>query len=358
MPGKATRVVKLAVAIVLLTAAAANAHGLITVAADSDGGVAATGGYNRALIVFDTADWSVTQRIWIGAWVRHVAFSSDDSRCLVLDDARRVHVFDTADWNKLKTINNVNAMAVASNAGIAVTAGGPEDASGTVLHVWNLPDCTLRTTIAPPEESRREIAQVAVSEDGATGYARTAGFESDAQTDTVFDDSYEGFAGQQISKLRSDGKVSAIMTFDIEAGEVVDEVICFDYPSVTQLRSDRLLVFDDTVVTASYGGYLGVLDTSRGTYRPVAHNRLAYGSGVSGHGELYIGSLRDFTVLSPDGAELLEQPVRIPELPGWAEYLCWFAPLGDDRVVAATTAYRLVVIDRNSREVLDLVHCY
>lgn len=352
------RTAKLTAAILLATASVAPAHGLITADATGDGSVVATGGYNRALIVFDTSDWTVTQRIWIGAWVRHVAFSSDDSRCLVLDNAQRLHVFDTSDWGKLKTIENVNVLAVAAEAEVAVTAGGPGDESGFALHVWNLPDCTLVRTILPPEQSRRELSQVAVSDDGTRAYARTVAYESDEETDTVFADSYGGFARQQISKFRNDNKVSAILAFDLQAGEVVDEVVCFDYPVVTQLRRDRMFVLDDRVVTAAYAGYLGVLDVSEGTYKAVAHNRLSYGSGVSSRGEIYVGSLRDFTVLAPNGAELLEQPVRIPELPGWAEYLSWFTPLSDSRILAVTTAYRIVVIDRNTREVVNLVHCY
>ncbi|MFP3938078.1 MAG: WD40 repeat domain-containing protein [Phycisphaerae bacterium] len=358
MPGKSTRAIKLTMAIVLMTASAAGAHGLITAAADSDGSVVATGGYNRAVFVLETSDWTVTQRIWIGAWVRHIAFSNDGSRCLVLDDAQRLHVFDTSDWDKLKTIENVSALAVASDADVAVTAGGPDDESGISIHVWNLPECTVSEKILPPEGSQRKLSQVAVSADGATAFARTVAFESDEETDTVFADSYEGFARQQISKLRSDGKVSAIMTFDLDAGSVVDEVVCFDHPTIAQLRKDRMFVVDGRVITAAYAGYLGILDPSEGTYRPIAHNRLSYGSGLSGRGEVYVGSLRDFMVLAPNGQELLEEPARIPELPGWAEYLCWFAPLGQDRVLAVTTAYRLVVIDRKSRDVLNVVHCY
>jgi hypothetical protein len=345
-------------ATVLALTAGAGAHGLTTCDASPNGQRVAVGGYNRAVIVYDTSDWTVERRLWIGAWVRQVAFSHDGSRCLVLDQADRLHLFDGGDWSKLKTVTGVRALAVAKEAGVAVTAGGPDDADALALHVWDLPSGEQRAAIVPPDAARRELLQVSVSPDGIAAYARTVGFDNPRQRDTELPPSQDTFAERRMNELRTDGKSSAILVFDIEAGAFVKQVVCFDHPTVSQLRRDRMFVFSERVVTAVYSGYLGVLEPGQTTYEPVLHGELAYGSGRSPRGELYIGSLREFTVLAPDGKELTDEPVRIEPLPGWPEYFCWFAPLGEDRVVAVTSAYRIAVIDAHSREVTKLVHCY
>jgi hypothetical protein len=345
-------------ATMLALTAGAGAQGLTTCDASPDGGRVAVGGYNRAVIVYDTSDWTVEKRLWIGAWVRHVAFSHDASRCLVLDQAERLHLYDTADWSKLRTVVDVKAMAVADQAGVAVTAGGPDDANGLALHVWDLPAGEHRAAIAVPDAARRELSQVAVSPDGTAAYARTVGFDNPDQRDTELPESEDGFGERRINELRTDGKSSAILVFDLGEDTFVKQVVCFDHPTVSQLRRDRMFVFGDRVVTAVYSGYVGVLHPAEATYGAVLHGELAYGSGRSPLGELYVGSLREFAALGPDGKELTDRPVRIDPLPGWPEYFCWFAPLGADRVVAVTSAYRIVVINTRSREVTKLIHCY
>jgi len=73
-------------------------------------------------------------------------------------------------------------------------------------------------------------------------------------------------------------------------------------------------------------------------------------------GNIYTGSLRSYAVLDPSGKAVAEG--KISKLPGWPEYFRAFAPMGPDKVVAATDAFRVIVIDAKSHEIVKETPVY
>src|SRR5262245_36220436 len=69
--------------------------GLEAIAVSPDGKRLAAGGQNRVVYLLDADTLEVQKRIWLGARVGRLAFTTDGKRLLVEDDADTLHLLDS-----------------------------------------------------------------------------------------------------------------------------------------------------------------------------------------------------------------------------------------------------------------------
>lgn len=320
-------------------------------AASPDGSVFIAGGDNRVLYVFDTAKWEVTKRIWLGSRIRTIQFTQDGSQCVVGDDHAALRIFNPKDWSKLQELRDTPVFAMAAGAPVAVTtarkAGGGWDEK--VVRILSLPDWKPTAEVAI-EKGHTPIV-LALSADGKTVYVRTRGTKDDEEKKAAPVPKPKDWSEEALWRARTDGRVSALLVIDVAKAAVNQTVKCFDSPS-----NFRLYPVPKGVVSVVYGQYCGWLDAAKGAYTTQMTKQFAYGSGQDRQGNLYIGSMRSYLVLSPDGKQVARH--ESSKLPGFPEYFRHFEPLGDGLMVGVTDASRLILIDAKTHAVTREVNCY
>jgi hypothetical protein len=311
----------------------------------------AVGGDNRSVLVLAAPDWKVVQRKWIGARVRGIDFTADNSQCAVLGDDQIVRVFNTTDWLEVKQLRQVRAFAVARRARLAVAALPKAEAGRdeTVLAVFATPTWDLRKQI--DLVPKKTPMSAALSPDSRTAYVRTIPFDDPREKEIDAGPEPKDWTERDFWKARNDGRATAIYVIDLMTGKITKEIRCFDSPG-----NCGFYVTPTSVVSAAYSRYLGVLDTQTWEYTVIPTGGFAYGSGCSAAGEIYTGSLASYLVLSPKGEKLADG--SISRLPGFPEYFRGFTPLGSDQVAGITDAWRIILIDAAGRSVVKELVCH
>ncbi len=343
-------VVQLTLTGVIVAALGAKALALTAGAASPDGAVFVVGGENRAIYLYDTKDWTITQRIWIGSRIQAIHFTPDGSQCIVLGDHDTATILDAKTWEKLKEQPHLDAFAVARSAPVAVSSAQKGRSwKDRLVKVWSLPDWKAAAEI--PLEKGLVPAAMALTADGKTAYLRTRPVKEPKEKEADAGPEPEDHAEKSLWRERTDGRASRFLVIDLEAKAVTKTVTCFDSPN-----KFRLYPVPTGCVAVVYGRYCGWLEAETGKYRTQVTGQFAYGSGQDTKGNLYVGALRSYLVLGPDGEQLAKN--RVSKLPGFPEYFRDFAPLGTDRVVGVTDGVRLIAIDAAKHAVLKEVKCY
>ena len=320
-------------------------------AASPDGKVFVTGGEGRALYVLDTEKWEITRRIWLGARVEALAFSPDGTQCILGLDGGLTWCFNTATWEKAKDLGKLPLLAVARQAPVAISAeqawtgAKPEGR----IKVWSV--ANWKVTKAIPLGEGHVAAGTALAADGKTAYIRLSRMENAEEKKTDPGPEPKDWAEKSLWRERNDGDVAVLLAIDLDQGTVTKKITCFDSPT-----NYRLYPVPGGLVTVCYNQYHALWSIEAGKYEPAVSGQFAYGSGQSLSGEIYVGGLRNYLVLSPDGKEIAKKEAS--QLPGFPEYFRDFVPLGEALVVGVTDASRLIIIDAKTHNVLKEVNCY
>jgi hypothetical protein len=340
----------LAVALATILVLCSPAMALTAGAASPDGTRFVVGGENRAIYVYDTETWDIRHRIWVGSRIRTIHFTPDGTRCIVLGDHDTAYIFDAEKWAKVQEQPHLDAFAMARSAPVAVSSAQKDRSwDDRLVKVWSLPD--WKTVAEIPLEKGLVPTDMAVAADGKTAYLRTRPVKDPKEKDAERGPEPEEYVEKTLWRDRADGRVSHFIILDLEAKAVAKNVQCFDSPN-----KFRLYPVPTGCVAVVYGRYCGWLDAETGTYRTQVTGQFAYGSGQDATGNLYVGALRSYLVLSPEGKRLAKN--RVSALPGFPEYFRDFAPLGSDRVVGVTDGFRLILIDAAKHTVLKEINCY
>ncbi len=334
--------------IVLISSSALALHGG---AASPDGAWFVVGGDNRAIYVYDTKTWEIAKRIWIGSRVRQVHFTPDGSQCVVLDDHGVARIYNPKDWTKAREMPGMRAFAMARNAPVAVASGRKKGGRWDeyVVKVLSVPGWEVTGEI--PLEKGRTLVATAITADGKTAYARTRGFKDDTEKQKDPGPEPKGWTAKGLWRMRKDGQVSELLVIDVAKKAIAKKIVCYDTPT-----NCRLYPVPQGAVSVVYGQYCGWLNAATGEYTTQITKQFAYGSGQDRAGNLYIGSLRSYLVLTPNGKPLAKK--QASKLPGFPEYFRGFAPLGSDLVVGVTDAFRLILIDARQHTVVKEIACY
>ena len=327
------------------------ARALHSVAASPDGKTVAAGGDNRVLYVVNAETWEVVRRVWMGARVRGVSFTPDGALCVVLGGDHVARVLRPADWSTVREVKGLENLTLAAKAPVAISSGRAKGGGyrDQAVKIWALPGFELQGEVALAKGTR--AAGLGITADGKTAYCRSAYIKDEAEKQADPGPEPKDYAAKVLWRARKDGRVSETSVIDLAGKRVVKTVRHFDTPS-----KFRLCPVPAGVLTVAYDRCLGVTNVETGQYEVLLTGAFAYGSGQAADGTIYTGSLRSFAVMAPDGKALAKQ--RIGSIPGWPEYFRGFAPLGADKVVGITDAWRIIVIDAKSHAVLKKVNVY
>lgn len=332
-------------------AVAPTAWALNAGAASPDGKLFVTGGDGRALYVYDTGTWEIAKRLWLGARVQTLAFTPDGGQCIVGMDQGLTWILDTGKWEKTRELQRLDNLAVARTAPVAVStvnkwSGGK--ANG-VVRVWSTADWSTTKEIPLGEGLGPDMAAIAA--DGKTAFVRTSRIDAPDEAKADPGPEPKDSAEKNLWRERKDGKATSLLLVDLAQGTVAKTVVCFDTTGMC-----RLYPVPSGVMVVSYNQYHALWSLADNSYTPTITKQFAYGSGQSVSGEVYMGALRSYLVLSPEGKEVVKKEAG--KLPGFPEYFRCFAPLGEGLVVGVTDANRLIVIDAKTHEVVKEVNCY
>lgn len=334
-----------------LWASASSALALDACGASPDGKHLVVGGANRAIYLYDTESWEMLEKVRVDYRVQGIHFDSTGDQCVVNGGGRDLLVYDVENWKQVKKIKGAIACAIAPKAPVAGTirkkrGGGWKD---RVLIVWSLPEWEVKKKIDLPEDFKP--MQTVFSEDAKICYLRSGRFRNKKEKEADAGPKPESHMERNLWRQRTDGYVSKIMAMDVEAEKIMKTIECFDTPNKFDI-----FPAENGAVFACYGRYVATFDVEKGTYETKPTGEFAYGSGMGPAGNIWTGSLRSYLVLSPDSKKLGQG--KIDQLPGFPEYFRDFTPLGDDKVVAVTDAWRIVIFDAQKYEVLKTIPCY
>jgi hypothetical protein len=324
--------------VLLVLAAAARAGGLEAVAVSPDGKVIATGGQNRVVYLLDAGSFRVTGRLWVGARIVNLTFSSDGRRLAVADDA---DVLRLIELDKGKTIAQVGEVIVLAALGDRVLVRDAPLVSRGVLRQYSLANL-------------KELAKVDLP-------YRPAGctFTADGKRLVVLSSSLEGTEkrvpatevpielsglARETFRQKYDGLESLLEERDTATGKLLEQRRLW-------YTSDS-----DSTVLVRHG------DVTRVYNRANVCARIAPGETTLFRTELF---LNHAVGISPDGkrrvvggsGEGYTRPLAggkavrfaLDALPGQAEYFARFAVRDDGSAHGVTTAYRLVKISREGK---------
>jgi WD40 repeat protein len=327
------------------------AHGFQGCAVSPDGKTVVVGGDNRVLYVVDASTWKVDKRIWFGPRIKDICFGKDGTQCYVKGDDRMLHVLSTSDWTEQKRLKDMEPLALAADMSVALSVGRKRGGGwrDRALIVWRLPDWTLAKEIDLPKDLHPH--KLALTADGKTAYVRTGSIKDPKEKDTEVGPEPKAWKARSLWKQRKDGRVTDVLVIDVGTGKISKTIRCFD-----SSMNYRIYPTADGAVFADYSQYCGVLDAGAGAYEVKRTDGFAYGSGRGPKGNLYTGGLASYLVLGPKAEKIGEG--KIKKIPGFPEYFRRFTPLGADRVLGVTDAYRVIVIDASSHKVVKEVAVY
>ena len=198
------------------------AHADFDCAGSPDGKWLVAGGDNRTIFVLATDKWEVKQRIWIGARIKSIQFTSDGKRCLVLGGDKALRVFSSGDWSLEKTITGMMHFSVARNAPVAIGKTGSWRES--VITVWSTESLKMVKEIP----TGKSIDRIAISHDGKTAYARSTTQTNAEEKESDAGPEPSDRKAKAIWKMKKDGRVTDAYTIDLMEGRIVDSIRCFD----------------------------------------------------------------------------------------------------------------------------------
>lgn len=312
--------------------------GLEAVAASPDGKLIATGGQNRVVYLLDADSLEVKSRLWLGARVLDLAFSSDGKILAVMDDTRRVQLLDRTSGKPLAHRNHLAGFHARSSADLLVV----RDVEDSLKHRLLILKLSTLEEIQFFELPDRPSAWY-LDPDGKTLVVLSAS-KPGAEKAISVDELPRDLRGLErwIFRQKNDGLEATLYTYEIATGKLLGKITTW-YTSdsdTTQLTraGDTTFVFNRINHCARIGprGETKMFATPEGT-----NNALA----CSPDGKLLLnGGMASgaFSTLEGDRRVLF----RLEELPGQSEYVNRFAVASDGPIWAVTSAYRLIQLSR------------
>ncbi|RMH47634.1 MAG: hypothetical protein D6686_12335 [Alphaproteobacteria bacterium] len=320
-------------ALAATAAADTPANGIGSLSVSPDGRTVLAAAENRVVYVLDGQDLSVRERIWIKVspvWIRHVA---GGRQVLVRGTQGELIAFDSEGFEELWRVSRTAAVDHARAADQVVFA--VRQGRNTIIGVL---DAASTETVASFDLGEMRVREVAISPDG--GRITVLGVDDKRESEErqnppagLADLAREQFAQEH------DQRGARIVTIDVASGQITAVDSWYSGKTVRGMA----FAGDDTIVLAhgrnvariSPAGEVALIDTGAAFH---------YGAGLSADGRrIYSGALAQLNIktLGSTGARAM---ALTDPLPGWPEYVVSFAEMPDGRLIAGTSAWRVVEI--------------
>lgn len=311
-------------------------NGIGSLSVSPDGATLLAAGENRVVYVLDPQDLSVRERIWVAVspvWIQHGA----GGEVVMLRDTQGELIGYSAEgFEELWRVSPTEDAAYAPEADqVAFAIRQRREIIVGVL------DVGTAQPVASFELGEMRVREIAISPDGARIAVLAQGEKLESEERESPPSDLRGVERELFSQ-QHDQRGARIVFIDVASGEVVSHDMWY-----TGKNTKGMAFAGEDVIVLAYGsnvaritpaGEVTLIDTGASFH---------YGAMLSEDGTRIVsGSLAEFNVktLGETGSREIKLSER---LPGWPEYMMSFAAMPDGRIVAGTSAYRVIEISED-----------
>ncbi|SMY06847.1 hypothetical protein [Flavimaricola marinus] len=311
-------------------ALAQSANGLSGVSISPDGQSLLVTGESRVLYTLDPTTLEVRDRRWLpetASWMDHLP---DGSAYLVRSDDRTIFAADAGSHEKLWEVENISGFSYAAASGkLLIYRNRSEE---TQFHIVDTATGAEGPMIALPELRAEAIA---LSDDGrfALGLTRSERTEDEPTEDAP--DDLDDFAEEEFKQMH-DGRMSAVIQIDVEAGTATGTPTYFTMSSADMVRmvAGVAVILDGRESALILpNGTVQMLDVGR----PGGRTSHLSDDGLT----MFLGDRRGLILRPLGGGEDTEIEVDAGDIPGDSEYPVAIDQGPDGTIYVGTDAYRI-----------------
>ncbi len=318
-----------------LTAAAdVPAGGIGGLTVSPDGTTVLVAGDSRAIYVLDAATMEVKDRIYSGTTVVWMAYRVDGQAIFMRDTSGLLKAVNASDFKQIWSANRTETADYAFAANL-LTYTARENRE-YVVKVIDASSLQEKGTFQLGEKFYPGAQGISIDGLKTVVLSRSEKRESEEPQNPGSD--LKGLA-RSLFRQQNDQRGARIAQIDLTSGKVT---VTESWYKSDNVRGMKVSLTDTFIL--SFSEEMARIDAAGEVEMIPSGARNHYGATMSPSMDTIIsGSLREITVkkLSSEAAQVF----KLDSLPGWPEYFTRFAHAPDGRVIAGTTAYRVIVLD-------------
>lgn len=314
------------------------AGGIGGLAASPDGSTILVAGDSRALYVLDPATMEVTNRVHIGTTVVWLTFRQDGAAFFMRDTSGLLTAHDAKTFERLWSVDRTETVDYALPANV-LTFTVRENRDYVVKAI----DATSfqEKGTYPLGEKFYPGAQ-GISLDGLKTVVLSRSEKRESEEKKRATSDMKGIA-RSLFNQQHDQRGSRIAEIDLITGAVNIVESWYRSDNVrgmkVSLTDTFVLSFTEEMANIKPGGEVTIIPSG-------ARNHYA-ATMTPDMSAIVSGSLRSITMKRLDSD--VAQELKLKSLPGWPEYLSRFTFMPDGRLLAGTTAYRVVLVSPDGK---------
>lgn len=290
-------------------------------------------GDTRTIYVLDRATLEVTNRVYVGTTIVWMTYNADGSLVFTRDTDGTLEARDAASLQRKWTVDRTEGVDYApiSNQLVYIK----RDSKNGVLTLLNAADFTEINKIDLGEMSPNHVA---MSPEGLRAVVISRSEKRESEEKDRASSDLKGIVRSKFNQ-EHDQRGAKIVTVDLLLGNAEAVESWYKSDNIKDMRVSPteafVLSYTNEMARIAADGSAEIIDSG-------ARNH--YGAGMTpGMDAIVSGSLKSITLkpLDSDAAQVF----KLDDLPGWPEYVIRFTNTPDGKILAGTTAYRIIELD-------------
>ena len=314
------------------------AGGIGGLAVSPDGATILVAGDSRAIYVLDPTSMEVKNRVHTGTTVVWMTFRQDGKAFFMRDTSGLLSAHDAGTFERLWSVDRTETVDYALPANLLTfTVREQRDYVAKVIDATSFQE----KGTYPLGEKFYPGAQ-GISLDGLKTVVLSRSEKRESEEKKRADSSLRGIE-RSLFNQQHDQRGARIAEIDLTTGSVNMVESWYRSDNVrgmkVSLTDTYVLSFSEEMANIKAGGEVTIIPSG-------ARNHYA-ATMTPDMSAIVSGSLRSITMKKLDSD--VAQELKLNSLPGWPEYLSRFTFLPDGRLLAGTTAYRVIVVSPDGK---------